>query len=192
MTNATHSLTRTVEGKVGPVAGEWQIDPAHTSVEFIGRHLMITKVRGSFPDVSGSITIGEDPLDSGVNVVIETGSVSTGAPDRDGHLVSPDFFDVESHPQMTFVSTAVRANRDAWILDGDLTIKDVTKPVSMDFEFLGLVDDPWGNAKAAFSASTEIMREDWDLNWNVALEAGGVLVSKKISIEIEVQAAPSS
>ena len=192
MTNASHSLIRTVEGKVGPVAGEWQIDPAHTSVEFIGRHLMITKVRGSFPDVSGSITIGEDPLDSGVNVIIETGSVSTGAPDRDGHLVSPDFFDVESHPQMTFVSTAVRANRDAWILDGDLTIKDVTKPVSMDFEFLGLVDDPWGNSKAAFSASTEIMREDWDLSWNVALEAGGVLVSKKIAIEIEVQAAPSS
>ena len=192
MTNATHSLTRTVEGKVGPVAGEWQIDPAHTSVEFIGRHLMITKVRGSFPDVSGSITIGEDPLDSGVNVIIETGSVSTGAPDRDGHLVSPDFFDVESHPQMTFVSTAVRANGDAWILDGDLTIKDATRPVSMDFEFLGLVDDPWGNAKAAFSASTEIMREDWDLSWNVALEAGGVLVSKKIAIEIEVQAAPSS
>ena len=192
MTIATHSLTRTVEGKVVPTAGEWQIDPAHTSVEFVGRHLMITKVRGSFPDVSGSITIGEDPLDSGVNVIIETGSVSTGAPDRDGHLVSPDFFDVESHPQMTFVSTAVRANGDAWILDGDLTIKGVTKPVSMDFEFLGLVDDPWGNSKAAFSASTEIMREDWDLSWNVALEAGGVLVSKKIAIEIEVQVAPSS
>jgi len=192
MTIATHSLTRTVEGKVVPAAGEWQIDPAHTSVEFVGRHLMITKVRGSFPDVSGSITIGEDPLESGVNVIIETGSVSTGAPDRDGHLVSPDFFDVESHPQMTFVSTAVRSNGDAWILDGDLTIKDLTKRVSMDFEFLGLIDDPWGNAKAAFSATTEIMREDWDLNWNVALEAGGVLVSKKITIEIEVQAAPSS
>ena len=192
MTTATHSLTRTVEGKVVPVVGEWQIDPAHTSVEFIGRHLMITKVRGSFPDVSGSITISEDPLESGVNVVIETGTVSTGAPDRDTHLVSPDFFDVESHPQLTFVSTAIRANGDAWILDGDLTIKGVTKPVSMDFEFIGLVDDPWGNSKAAFSASTEIMREDWGLSWNVALEAGGVLVSKKITIEIEVQAAPAA
>jgi len=191
MTTTTHSLTRTVEGKVVPAVGEWQIDPAHTSAEFVGRHLMITKVRGSFPDVSGSITIGEDPLDSGVNVIIGTGTVSTGAPDRDGHLVSPDFFDVEAHPQMTFVSTAVRADGDAWILEGDLTIKDVTKPVSMDFEFLGLVDDPWGNSKAAFSASTELLREDWGLNWNVALEAGGVLVSKKITIEIEVQATPA-
>ena len=192
MTTSTHSLTRQVDGKVVPAAGQWQIDPAHTAVEFIGRHLMVTKVRGSFPGVSGTIPVGEDPLDSSVDVTIETATVSTGAADRDGHLVSADFFDVEAHPHMTFVSTAVRANGDAWVLDGDLTIKGVTKPVSMDFEFLGLVDDPWGNAKAAFSGSTEVMREDWGLNWNVALEAGGVLVSKKIAIEIEAQATLSA
>ena len=192
MTVKTHSLTRIVDGKLVPAAAEWQIDPAHTSVEFVGRHLMVTKVRGSFPEVSGVITVGENPLDSAISVTIGTASVSTGAADRDGHLISPDFFDVENHPEMRFVSTGVRANGDAWILDGDLTIKGVTKPVSLDFEFLGIIDDPWGNSKAAFSASTEILREDWDLTWNVALESGGLLVSKKITIDIEVQAAPAS
>jgi polyisoprenoid-binding protein YceI len=187
-----HSLTRTVENRLVPAAGVWQMDPAHTSVEFVGRHLMVTKVRGSFSEVSGTITVGDDPLDSVVSVTIGTGSVSTGSQDRDGHLVSPDFFDVENYPEMSFVSTGVRANGDAWILDGDLTIKGVTRPVSLDFEFTGIVDDPWGNSKAGFSASTEILREEWDLNWNVALESGGVLVSKKIAIEIEVQAAQAS
>lgn len=190
MTLSTHSLTRTVNGKVVPAATEWQIDPAHTLVEFVGRHLMVTKVRGSFSDVSGTITVGADPLDSAVSIAISIMSVSTGSVERDGHILSPDFFDVENHPEMRFVSTGVRANGDAWILDGDLTIKGVTKPVSLDFEFLGIVDDPWGNSKAGFSASTEINREDWGLNWNVALEAGGVLVSKKITIGIEVQASP--
>jgi polyisoprenoid-binding protein YceI len=187
-----HSLTRTVENQVIPAAGEWQIDPAHTSVEFVGRHLMVTKVRGSFSEVAGTVTVGDDPLDSAVSVTIGTGSVSTGSQDRDGHLVSPDFFDVENYPEMTFVSTGVRANGDAWILEGDLTIKGVTRPVSLNFEFTGIVDDPWGNSKAGFSASTEILREEWGLNWNVALESGGVLVSKKISIETEVQAALAS
>jgi len=192
MTLTTHSLTRTVDGKLLPAPAEWQIDPAHTSVEFVGRHLMVTKVRGSFSDVSGTITVGDKPLESAISVTIGTASVSTGAADRDGHLTSPEFFDVENHPEMRFVSTGVRPNGDAWILDGDLTIKGVTKPVALDFEFLGIIDDPWGNSKAAFSASTEILREDWGLSWNVALESGGLLVSKKITIEIEVQAAQAS
>ena len=192
MTLTAHSLTRTVSDKAVPAASTWQIDPAHTSVVFVGRHLMVTKVRGTFAEVSGTITVGDNPLDSAIAVTIGTASVSTGADDRDGHLKSADFFDVENHPEMTFVSTGVRPNGDAWILDGDLTIKGVTKPVSLDFEFLGVFDDPWGNAKAAFSASTEILREDWGLTWNVALESGGLLVSKKIAIEIEVQAAPAS
>lgn len=187
MTTEAHPLTRTVDGKLVPAAGTWQIDPAHTSVEFVARHLMVTKVRGRFPDVSGTIEVGDSLLDSAVSVTIATGTVTTGAADRDRHLVSPDFFDVDNHPQMTFVSTGVRSNGDAWTLDGDLTIKGVAKPVALDFDFAGLVDDPYGNAKAAFSASAEIMREDWDLNWNVALETGGVLVSKKIAIEIEIQ-----
>lgn len=192
MTLEMHSLTRTVENQVVPAKGEWKIDPAHTSVEFVGRHLMVTKVRGSFSEVSGTVTVADDPLDSAVSVTIATGSVSTGSQDRDGHLVSPDFFDVENYPEMGFVSTGVRASGDGWILDGDLTIKGVTRPVSLDFEFTGIVDDPWGNSKAAFSASTEILREEWDLSWNVALESGGVLVSKMIAIEIEVQAALAS
>lgn len=190
-TSTTHDLTRTVDDRTVPTPGTWAIDPAHTSVEFVGRHLMVTKVRGSFPDVSGTIEVADNPLDSTVTVKIGTGSVSTGAEDRDGHLKSPDFFDVEEHPQMTFASTAVRPNGEAWILDGDLTIKGVTRPVSLDFEFLGLVDDPWGNAKAAFAGKTEVQRSDWDLNWNVTLEAGGLLVSKTITLEIEVQASPA-
>ncbi len=191
MTTQMHALTRSVEGSSVPTAGTWQIDPAHTSVEFVGRHLMVTKVRGSFPEVSGTITVADDPTQSSVDVTIGVASVTTGAEDRDGHLVSADFFDVETYPEMRFVSTAIRPSGDAWIMDGDLTIKGVTKPVSLDMGFLGLIDDPWGNPKAAFSASTEVLREDWGLNWNVALESGGMLVSKKIVIEIEVQAAPA-
>ena len=192
MTTEAHPLTRTVDGTLAPASGTWQIDPAHTSVEFVARHLMVTKVRGAFSDVAGVIEVAENPLDSAVSVTIQTGSVATGAADRDGHLVSPDFFDVENHPEMTFVSTGVRPNGDAWTIDGDLTIKGVAKPVALDFEFLGLIDDPWGNAKAAFSAGVEIMREDWGLTWNVALDSGGLLVSKKVTIEIEIQATLAS
>ena len=192
MTTATHTLSRTVDTAAVPSAGRWDIDPAHTSAEFVGRHLMVTKVRGSFQNVSGSIVVADDPLESEVEVVIDASSLSTGAADRDGHLKSADFFDVETYPEIRFVSTSVSPNGSSWKLEGDLTIKDVTKSVVLDFEFVGLVDDPWGNSKAAFSASTEILREDWGLNWNVALESGGLLVSKKIVIEIEVQASPAS
>ncbi len=189
MTTLTHDLIRTVDGKVVPAAGTWQIDQAHTCVGFVGRHLMVSKVRGQFSDVTGTIDVADNPLESKVNVTIATGSVSTGAADRDNHLKSADFFDVENHPEMTFVSTGVRPDGDSWILDGDLTISGITNAVSLEFEFLGLVDDPWGNAKAVFSGQTEIQRSDWDLNWNVALESGGVLVSKKITLELDVQAA---
>ena len=192
MTTATHTLSRTVDTAAVPSAGRWDIDPAHTSAEFVGRHLMVTKVRGSFQNVSGSIVVADDPLESEVEVVIDASSLSTGAADRDGHLKSADFFDVENYPEIRFMSTSVSPNGSSWKLEGDLTIKDVTKSVVLDFDFVGLVDDPWGNSKAAFSASTEILREDWGLNWNVALESGGLLVSKKIVIEIEVQASPAS
>ena len=149
---------------------------------------MVTKVRGGFATVSGSFDVAESPTNSNVDVVIDTTSVSTGAPDRDTHVKSADFLDVEAYPELHFVSTGMESAGTAWEVTGDLTIKDVTKPVTLDLEFVGVVDDPWGNSKAAFSATTEIMREDWGLNWNVALETGGFLVSKKISIEIEVQA----
>jgi polyisoprenoid-binding protein YceI len=192
MTIATHTLTRTVDGAELPAVGRWQIDPAHTSAEFVGRHLMVTKVRGGFGTVSGHIDVSENPSLSSVEVTIETASVSTGAEDRDNHVKSEDFFDVENFPEIQFVSTAIEPNGGSWKLAGDLTIKNVTKPVVLDFTFVGIVDDPWGNSKAAFSATTEVMREDWGLNWNVALDSGGVLVSKKIAIEIEVQASPAS
>jgi polyisoprenoid-binding protein YceI len=192
MSTTMHDLASTADGRLVPASGTWQIDPAHTAIEFVARHLMVTKVRGRFSDVSGTIEVADNPLDSAVSVTIQTASVTTGAADRDGHLVSPDFFDVDNHPEMTFVSTGVRSNGDAWTLDGDLTIKGVTKPVALNFDFVGVIDDPYGNSKAAFSASVEIMREDWGLTWNVSLETGGVLVSKKIAIEIEIQAALAS
>ena len=192
MSTTTQDLTRTIDGATVPAVGTWVIDGSHTSAEFVARHLMVTKVRGGFSSIEGTIQVGENPADSIVDVIIDTASVSTGDPDRDGHIKSADFFDVDKYPEMRFVSTAVRADGSSWTLDGDLTIKGVAKPVNLAFEFVGLVTDPWGNQKAAFSAATTINREDWDLNWNVALETGGVLVSKKITIEIEMQAVPAN
>ena len=192
MSTTTQDLTRTIDGAAVPAVGMWVIDGSHTSAEFVARHLMVTKVRGGFGSVTGTIDVAEDPVGSSVEVVIETASISTGDADRDGHVNSADFFDVESHPEMKFQSTAVRPHGSSWILVGDLTIKDITKPVTLEFDFVGLATDPWGNQKAAFSATTTINREDWDLNWNVALDAGGVLVSKKVNIEIEMQAVPAN
>ncbi|KAA3641404.1 MAG: polyisoprenoid-binding protein [Armatimonadetes bacterium] len=192
MSTTTQDLTRTVDGATVPAVGKWVIDGSHTSAEFVARHLMVTKVRGGFGTITGTVDVAENPTDSVVEVTIDTASITTGDAERDAHLMSADFFDVENHPEMKFVSTAVRAAGSSWILDGDLTIKDITKPVALDFDFAGVATDPWGNKKAAFSATTTINREDWDLNWNVALETGGVLVSKKINLEIEMQAAPSN
>jgi polyisoprenoid-binding protein YceI len=183
------ALTRVVDGKEVPAVGTWVIDPTHTQAEFVARHLMVTKVRGGFADVSGTIEVAEDPKDSKVEVIIDVATVSSGTDDRDAHLRSADFFDVEAYPEMRFVSTSVEPSGSSWKLTGDLTIKDITRPVTLDFEFLGISADPWGNAKAAFSASTEVAREDWNLTWNVPLEGGGVLVSKQVKLEIEVQAA---
>ena len=166
-------------------AGTWAIDPTHTEVGFVARHLMVSKVRGSFTDVSGTVEVAENVTDSVANVVIKTASVSTGTADRDGHLKSADFFDAETYPDMTFVSTAF----DGETLTGDLTIKDVTKPVTLDVEFNGVATDPWGNEKAGFEATADINRTDWNLNWNAALEKGGVLVSEKIKLVLDVQLA---
>ena len=169
----------------GLTTGTWVIDPTHSEVGFVARHLMVTKVRGSFTDVSGTVEVAEDVSASVANVVIKTASVSTGTADRDGHLRSADFFDVETFPEMTFVSTGF----DGETLTGDLTIKDVTKPVTLDVEFNGVATDPWGNEKAGFEATADINRTDWNLNWNAALEKGGVLVSEKIKLVLDVQLA---
>jgi polyisoprenoid-binding protein YceI len=166
-------------------AGTWAIDPTHTEVGFVARHLMVTKVRGSFADVSGTVEVAEDITKSVANVSIKTASVSSGTADRDNHLRSADFFDSENYPEMTFVSTGF----DGDTLTGDLTIKGVTKPVTLDVEFNGTATDPWGNEKAAFEAEGEINRTDWGLTWNANLEKGGVLVSEKIKLVLDVQLA---
>ncbi|HZB68185.1 MAG TPA: YceI family protein [Ornithinibacter sp.] len=169
----------------GLSTGTWTIDPTHTEVGFVARHLMVTKVRGSFADVSGTVVVAEDLADSVADVTIATASVSSGTADRDGHLRSADFFDVENHPEMTFRSTSF----DGRTLTGDLTIKGITKPVTLEVEFNGVATDPWGNEKAAFEAHGEINRTDWGLTWNASLETGGVLVSEKIKLALDVQLA---
>ncbi len=169
----------------GLSTGTWTIDPTHTEVGFVARHLMVSKVRGAFTDVSGTVQVADDITASVANVTIKTGSVASGTADRDAHLRSEDFFDSEVHPDMTFVSTSF----DGATLTGDLTIKGATRPVSLDVEFTGLATDPWGNEKAAFEAAGELNRTDWGLTWNANLERGGVLVSEKIKLVLDVQLA---
>jgi polyisoprenoid-binding protein YceI len=164
-------------------AGTWNIDASHSELGFTARHLMVTKVRGKFNEFEGAAKVADDVTASQVTAVVQLASVDTGSADRDAHLKSGDFFDVENNPTMSFTSTAVTEDT----LKGDLTIKGVTKPVEFDLEFNGLATDPWGNQKAGFEATTEINRQDFGLEWNVALEGGGVLVSEKIKINLDVQ-----
>ncbi len=181
--------TRIVDGIEIPALGTWEVDPAHSRLGFVARHLMVTKVRGSFDVFDGRIVVGEGPEDSTVEVRVDTASITTGSPDRDQHLRSPDFLDVERFPVMTFRSTKVERSGETGLrLEGELTVRDVTRPVTLDAEFDGLTGDPWGGMRVAFTGTTEIDREDWGMTWNVALERGGVLVSKKVQIEIDVQA----
>ncbi|HPF79560.1 YceI family protein [Nostocoides australiense] len=163
--------------------GTWTVDPAHTEVGFVARHLMVTKVRGTFADVEGTVEVAPDVTKSTVDVTVQMASVDTRSADRDTHLKSADFFDVENYPTMRFVSTSFDGER----LTGDLTIKDVTKPVTFEVEFNGEQADPWGNTKAGFEAEAEVKRADWGLTWNAAIEGGGVLVSDKIKIVLDVQ-----
>lgn len=181
------SATRTVAGIELPAAGIWTLDPGHAEVGFVGRHFGLTKVRGRFTDVTGTVVLGEDLDDSRVEVDIRTTSVSSGDQARDDHLRSRDFFDVEQHPTATFRSSRVEVVGTRGTLHGDLTIKDITRPVTLAVEFAGHAVDPWGNDRAVFSAQGTINREDWGLTWNMVLEAGGLLVSKEIRLEIEVE-----
>ena len=167
----------------GLEAGTWTVDPSHTEVGFVARHLVVTKVRGSFTGVEGTVVVA-DPIDgSSATVTVQMDTVATRSADRDAHLKSADFFDVENFPTMTFTSTSF----DGTTLVGDLTIKDVTKPVTFDVEFGGVAADPWGNTKAGFEATATVNRKDWGLNWNAALEGGGVLVSDKIDLVLDIQ-----
>jgi polyisoprenoid-binding protein YceI len=187
----TKELTREVDGHTVPAAGSWSVDQAHSAVEFVARHLMVTKVRGRFGDYDAAITIAERPEDSKVDVTINAASITTGDAGRDGHLVSADFLDVEHFPAITFASKAVRVSGSStWDVAGDLTVHGVTNPVTLTVEFGGVATDPWGNAKAFFTASTEFDREDFGLTWNQPLAGGGVLVGKKVRVELEIQATP--
>lgn len=167
--------------------GTWNVDPAHSSLTFVARHLMVTKVRGRFAAFSGTAIINDEKLLSSVTATAEVASIDTNDKGRDEHLRSADFFDVASHPTIGFKSTKITRNGDDFTLIADLTIKGVTKSVEFDLEFEGVGQDPWGNTKAGFSAEAEVNRKDWGLEWNVALEAGGVLVGEKIKLELDIQ-----
>ncbi|HSO03950.1 MAG TPA: YceI family protein [Candidatus Limnocylindrales bacterium] len=172
-----------------PYHGTWTIDASHTRVGFVARHAMVTKVRGAFEDVAGTIVVdAANPSASTATVAVHLASVNTGSADRDAHLRSPDFFDVEVNKEMTFATTGVKQDGDEFVLLGDLTIKGVTRPIEIEFEPTGVATDPFGNVRAGFEGETEISRKDFGLVWNVALEAGGVLVSDKIKIQLDVSA----
>ena len=167
----------------------WQIDPAHSQIQFSVRHMMITNVRGTFDRFSGTVDFDEEnPAQTTVDVQIEAASVNTREPDRDAHLRSPDFFNAEQYPYLTFKSKRVDVIDDTHArLIGDLTIRDVTREVSLMVEYVGQAKSPWGMVSAGFNASTTINRKDWGLTWNQALETGGVLVGDNVNISIEVE-----
>jgi polyisoprenoid-binding protein YceI len=175
---------------VDDIAGDYALDLTHTRLGFSARHAMVTTVRGQFTEFEGTAHIDTaNPAASSAKVSIQAASISTGQADRDAHLRSADFFDVESFPELTFVVTGVeRTDASTWRVTGDLTIKGVTNPVSIDFEATGSARDPFGNLRVGFEGSTSINRKDWGLTWNAALETGGVLVSEKIKLDFDVSA----
>ena len=180
--------TRVLDGIELPPVGTYTFEPSHTTVEFIGKH-MFTKTRGRFTEAQGTIEIAERPEESKVDVVIKADSLQSNSEQRDGHLKNPDFLNADEYPEITFKSTAFRHTGGAsFELDGDLQIKDITNPVTLKGEFLGSAVNPFETVSAGFTASTQIEREDWDMTWNMALEAGGFLVGKTVTIEVEVEA----
>jgi polyisoprenoid-binding protein YceI len=170
-----------------PATGRWRIDPGHAEVGFVGRHLLFTKVRGRFRGVEGFVDVTDDPDETVVEVTITMGSVDSGDETRDGHLRSADLFDVERYPTATFRGHARRWSGRTGRLAGDLTIKGVTRPVELDVICRGVVTDPWGGERAVFSASATVNREDWGIGWNMPLAGGGVLVSRDIQLELELE-----
>jgi polyisoprenoid-binding protein YceI len=174
--------------------GTWNLDPTHTTVGFHARHAMVAKVRGAFTEVAGSVTLdGADPAASSATLTIQAASIHTANADRDGHLKSGDFLDVETYPTLTFTSTAVQQTGPAtFVVTGDLTIRGVTKSVDVTFDYLGTSTDPWGNLRVGFEGRAEISRKDFGLVWNVALEGGGILVGDTVRIEIDAEAVKAS
>lgn len=171
----------------------WNIDTAHSAIHFTVRHMMFAKVRGSFASWSAQLKLNtEDLTQSSVNVEIEVASVTTGETDRDKHLKSADFFDVEKFSKIRFQSRFVKKQGEHYVLSGDLTIRDVTRPIELEVEALGRGKDPWGNQRTGFSAKGQLNRKDFGLTWNQALETGGVLVGEKVEIEVETEAVQKS
>lgn len=175
------------------ISGDYTIDPSHTRLGFVARHAMVTKVRGNFDDFSGTATVDTaTPANSKVDIAINAASVKTGNADRDGHLLSADFFGVEETPQITFSSTAVERDGATWTITGDLTIKGTTNPVTIDFDEVGSAQDPFGNTRVGFEGSVTVKRSDWGLTFNAALDTGGVLVSEKVTLEFDISAIKSA
>ena len=178
---------------VEDISGDYTLDVSHSRLGFSARHAMVTTVRGAFKDFDGTATIDTaNPAASKVALTIDASSIDTGSADRDGHLRSGDFFDIDTHKQLSFVSTKVERDGDEWAITGDLTIKDVTRPVTIVFEETGSARDPFGNVRVGFEGETTINRKDWGLTWNAALETGGVLVSDKVTLEFEISAIKSA
>ncbi len=181
--------TATITG-TEQLTGTYTIDASHSRVGFVARHAMVTKVRGGFNDFAGTFTIdGSNPSDSTAELTIQAASIDTRNADRDAHLKSNDFFAMDTYPQLHFVSTAIEQVTDTdYRVTGDLTLRGVTKPVTIDLEYSGSAVDPYGNTRVGFEGSTTINRKDWGVSWNTALEAGGVLVSEKVTLEFEISA----
>ena len=180
---------------VDDITGDYTLDVSHTRLGFSARHAMVTTVRGQFQDYTGHAHVDtQNPANSKVEVTIEAGSIDTGNADRNGHLVSPDFFDVENNPRadLRLHRGRARPTTTTWVITGDLTIKGVTKPVTIEFEQTGSARDPFGNLRVGFEGSTAINRKDWGLTWNAALETGGVLVSERVKLDFDISAIQSA
>lgn len=182
-------MTITAESFPGYRAGTWKVDTVHSEVGFSIRHLAISRVKGKFESFDATFVTAENPLDSTVDASVDVASVSTGEPNRDGHLRTSDFFLADEFPKLTFVSTGAREENGALLVDGDLTIRGITKPVTFDFELGGFGADPSGAYKAGFTAQTTIKRAEFGLTWNPTLETGGVVLGADVTITLDIQAA---
>jgi polyisoprenoid-binding protein YceI len=182
---STTSGTTTIPGYQ---VGTWAIDPVHSDVSFTIRHMMVSKVRGKFTAFEGQIVTAENPQESSATATIDLSSIDTGNADRDNHLRSADFFDVTTHPKMTFQSTSVAASGDTFTMEGDLTLHGVTKKVTLTVEANGFGPDAWGGTRAGFSATTEISRKDFGIEFNMPLEGGGVVLGEKVQVSMEIEA----
>ncbi|MFJ9825456.1 YceI family protein [Streptomyces sp. NPDC101160] len=188
--SAAAVATLPVDPALAALTGDYTIDPAHSSIGFTVRHAMVTNVRGTFAEHEGKLQLnGAEPAASSAAIDVKIASIDTGIADRDGHLRSADFFDADAFPLMSFRSTeAAHLGGDKYRVKGDLTIKDVTKPLAIDLEFNGTATDVYGNERVGFEGSAEILRSDWGLTWNAALETGGVMVSDKVKLNFDISA----